>query len=171
MAVTHWMDGGIPRHLSLPFTQSGTTATIAVPVTAEQAPQGWYLLFGLVDDIPSNGVMVHLTRSVPAELATVQVSGRGPTTVTWSGARSGGTPATYEVASGALSQLRSSGSFEAGVCLASSLGSGPFADARPSPPVGEGYYYMVRARNDSFVGSYGSALRDQHGIGAGDPCP
>lgn len=78
---------------------------------------------------------------------------------------------TYEVGTGALSQLRSSGTFDAGTCLASSLVSRQYVDARPTPPVGDGYYYLGRARNACFAGSYGSTLRDQHGMGAGEACP
>ena len=60
MAVTHWVDGGIPRLLSLPFTQKGTTVTVDVPVDLTAAPTGYYIVFALVDDIPSEGVIVRV---------------------------------------------------------------------------------------------------------------
>jgi hypothetical protein len=60
MAVTHWVDGGIPRLLSLSFTQKGTTVNVDVPVDPIAAPAGYYLMFALVDDIPSEGVIVRV---------------------------------------------------------------------------------------------------------------
>lgn len=60
MAVTHWVDGGIPRLLSLPFTQSGSTLTVGMPSDPIVAPTGYYIVFALVDDIPSEGVIVRV---------------------------------------------------------------------------------------------------------------
>lgn len=52
-ATTHFMDSGNGRYLSLDFTQTGETVAAAVPAGAADAVPGWYLLFVLVDDIPS----------------------------------------------------------------------------------------------------------------------
>jgi len=60
MAVTHWVDGGIPRLLALPFTQKGTAVTVDVPADPIAAPTGYYIVFALVDDIPSEGVIVRV---------------------------------------------------------------------------------------------------------------
>lgn len=59
-AITHWMDGGVPRRLSLPFTQTGTTVTAQIPADPVVAMSGFYLLFAMVDDIPSEGVIVQV---------------------------------------------------------------------------------------------------------------
>lgn len=59
-AVTHWVNGGIPRVLSLPFTQSGGLVTATVPSDPNVTPVGHYILFALVDDIPSSGAVVHV---------------------------------------------------------------------------------------------------------------
>ena len=56
-AISHWMDGGVPRLLRLTFSQApapgGTQVTAQIPGDPLEAPVGHYLLFVLVDDIPS----------------------------------------------------------------------------------------------------------------------
>ena len=60
MAVTHWMDGGVPRRAELAFTSDGAVATAQVTADANRLPTGWYILFILVDDIPSVGRIVRV---------------------------------------------------------------------------------------------------------------
>lgn len=60
-AISHWMDGGVPRHLSLPFTQAGSKVTVQIPDNTVVALPGFYLLFAMVDDIPSEGQIVQIT--------------------------------------------------------------------------------------------------------------
>ena len=61
-AISHWMDGGVPRLLSLDFNQApvhgGTQVTARIPGDPLEAPAGYYLLFAFVDDIPSVGRIV-----------------------------------------------------------------------------------------------------------------
>lgn len=61
-AISHWMDGGVPRLLRLAFSQAprpgGTQVTAQIPGAPFEAPMGHYLLFVLVDDIPSEGKIV-----------------------------------------------------------------------------------------------------------------
>lgn len=52
-STTHWVDGGIPRRLELRVIQSGQSASTYLPTDPNLLPLGWYLLFGMVDDIPS----------------------------------------------------------------------------------------------------------------------
>ena len=59
-STTHWVDGGIPRRLELAVTQSGTRAQILLPSDPNRVPVGWYLLFGMVDDIPSEALIVRV---------------------------------------------------------------------------------------------------------------
>jgi hypothetical protein len=77
-AASHWIDLGSQRYLSLPFTQSGARVTASVPSGAVAALPGWYLLFALVDDLPSVARGVRITASPsPAPLpglATVTVA-------------------------------------------------------------------------------------------------
>jgi len=52
-AHTHWVDAGVPRRLELPVTQAGTRATVTLPSDPNLLPVGHYLLFAMVDDLPS----------------------------------------------------------------------------------------------------------------------
>lgn len=63
-AVTHWVDGGLPLVVPLSYTHQGSAVTAAIPSDLSVAPAGHYMLFALVDDIPSVGVVVNLRDSV-----------------------------------------------------------------------------------------------------------
>lgn len=65
-ATTHWVDGGPQRLLYLDFIQSGSEVQAAVPSDPVRALSGYYILFAIVDDIPSVGRIV---RIAPAETA------------------------------------------------------------------------------------------------------
>ena len=58
--TTHWVDGGVPRRLVLDVEQSGSTVTVDLPPDPNGAPLGRYLLFAMVDDIPSVARIVNL---------------------------------------------------------------------------------------------------------------
>ena len=60
----------------------------------------------------------------------------------------------YDVASGLISELRSSGDFAGTTCLADAWSGSPFVDAR-IPPDGDGYYYLIRAEGPNGVGTFG----------------
>ena len=59
-STTHWVDGGIPRRLELGVAQSGSQAQLTLPSDPDLLPVGWYLLFGMVDDIPSEALFVRV---------------------------------------------------------------------------------------------------------------
>lgn len=59
-ATTHWVDAGVPRRLILPATQTGSTVSAAIPADPNVVPTGYYILFLMVDDIPSIGRMVRV---------------------------------------------------------------------------------------------------------------
>ncbi len=59
-STTHWVDGGVPRRIILPVTQNGSAVTFTLPTDANLVPLGRYLLFAMVDDIPSVALMVEL---------------------------------------------------------------------------------------------------------------
>ena len=67
-SVTHWVDGGLPLMLTVPFTQSGSTLDATIPSDMNLAPAGHYLLFAMVDDIPSKAVLVRLTDSATGDV-------------------------------------------------------------------------------------------------------
>jgi hypothetical protein len=52
-AHTHWVDGGVPRRLALTVQQAGSQACVSLPLDANVIPAGHYMLFAMVDDIPS----------------------------------------------------------------------------------------------------------------------
>jgi hypothetical protein len=89
----------------------------------------------------------------PGLVAGVQVD--RPAHLTWDAQVSlDGAPIAYEIAGANLSTLAASGFTTAG-CLAGSLSAAAWDDARPDPPVGDGYYYEVRARKACGTGGFG----------------
>lgn len=59
-STTHWVDGGIPRRLEFSVTQQGGQAAVTLPSDPNVLPVGWYLLFGMVDDIPSEALFLRV---------------------------------------------------------------------------------------------------------------
>jgi hypothetical protein len=59
-STTHWLDAGIPRRLVLAVDQTGAQARIVLPADPDRLPLGWYMLFGMVDDIPSPASFVRV---------------------------------------------------------------------------------------------------------------
>ena len=59
-STTHWLDGGNYRRLELDVSQVAGVAQLSLPTDPDLLPLGWYLLFGMVDDIPSEGVFVRV---------------------------------------------------------------------------------------------------------------
>ncbi len=62
----------------------------------------------------------------------------------------------HDVLGGLLSELRADAGFDRAVCHAPAWNDSPFAEPR-TPPIGEAYYYLVRAHGPRGVGSYGDA--------------
>jgi hypothetical protein len=52
-AHTHWVDTGTQRRVVLPVAQTGSAAEIDIPQDPNLLPAGYYMLFAMVDDIPS----------------------------------------------------------------------------------------------------------------------
>lgn len=59
-STTHWLDAGIPRRIVLSVQQTSVVARITLPSDANRLPLGWYLMFGMVDDIPSVAQFVRI---------------------------------------------------------------------------------------------------------------
>jgi hypothetical protein len=51
--TTHWVSCGIPRRLVLPVEQAGSDVRVRLPGDANRLPLGHYMVFAMVDDIPS----------------------------------------------------------------------------------------------------------------------
>ena len=60
-ATSHWVDGGPQRFLSLAYLQNGNNVQATVPVDTIRALAGYYILFAMVDDVPSVGKIVRIT--------------------------------------------------------------------------------------------------------------
>ncbi|MBA3709283.1 MAG: carbohydrate-binding protein, partial [Planctomycetes bacterium] len=79
--ATHWMDTGPQRYLPLAFSQASGRVTATVSSDANVVPPGIYLVYALVDDIPSVGVIVSvgtnapITNNPPAVTLTSPLSG------------------------------------------------------------------------------------------------
>ncbi|HLF62192.1 MAG TPA: galactose oxidase-like domain-containing protein [Saprospiraceae bacterium] len=65
--VTHFMNSGNNRYLDLDFIQNGNQVQAFLPSDSLQLMQGWYMLFGMVDDIPSVGKIIKIE---PGSLST-----------------------------------------------------------------------------------------------------
>jgi hypothetical protein len=61
-AHTHWVDAGVMRRLELDVIQTGNRATVSLPSDGNELLVGHYLLFALVDDIPSVARIVRVQR-------------------------------------------------------------------------------------------------------------
>ena len=59
-AVTHMMNCGENRFLDLNFVQQGQTIEAIVPNDSLRSLPGWYLLWAMVDDIPSIAKIVRI---------------------------------------------------------------------------------------------------------------
>lgn len=89
----------------------------------------------------------------PTEVPGVVVDDAGGTNVSWT---SIGTGARYDVAGSDFTTLRAAGSVATAGCLANDLTPTSWADPRPDPAPGVGYYYLVRAQSLCGDGGYGS---------------
>ncbi|MBI3448711.1 MAG: hypothetical protein HY049_07335 [Acidobacteria bacterium] len=95
----------------------------------------------------------------PAEITNVLASGSSPTTITYD-VQNIGSGTHYEIVSGLLTRIQARGGFQEDFCVAQSTAGGTWQDSRPTPPLGNGWYYFIRDANNCGTGTYGSALRD-----------
>ena len=66
-SVTHFMNTGNNRYLDLDFSQMGSTVSAQVPTDSLAALPGYYLLFAMVDDIPSVAKIIKIE---PGQIVT-----------------------------------------------------------------------------------------------------
>lgn len=62
--VTHFMNSGTNRYLSLPFEQEGNHIIATLPSDSVKLIPGYYMLFIMVDDIPSIGHILEVRNEV-----------------------------------------------------------------------------------------------------------
>lgn len=79
-AATHWVDGGPQRYLPLSFEMKNSSVTASIPDDEVKALAGYYMLFVLVDDIPSQGKIVRILPDfeVPSILPEVSLASSAP---------------------------------------------------------------------------------------------
>lgn len=112
----------------------------------------------------------------PVEIASVALAKvAGAARVSWTSQDPvAGLATTYGIVSGLLSDLRSSGGFAAATCLQGGIGDTPFDDVRSAPPLGNGFYYLARAKNSCGTGTYGNSSLTpdpRDALDAGALCP
>ena len=66
--TTHWVDGGIPRRLVLPVEQRENIVSLTLPTDANVVPLGRYMLFAMIDDIPSVARIINVQAANSADL-------------------------------------------------------------------------------------------------------
>jgi hypothetical protein len=111
----------------------------------------------------------------PVEVAGITLSKlTGATRLAWNSQDpTAGAATTYDVVTGLLSALRSSGGFAGATCLADGVRT-PLDDTRGAPAAGDGFYYLARAKNPCGTATYGSSghLPDPRtALDTSSPCP
>lgn len=95
--------------------------------------------------------------SGPADVAGVTI-GPDKTTIGWiSQTDSDGSVVLYDAVKGSTSQLLRSGSFAGGICLVE-RSANPSASDTVMPPLGDAFYYLVRARTGCGPGGFGTGV-------------
>ncbi|MBK7335017.1 MAG: DUF1929 domain-containing protein [Saprospirales bacterium] len=69
--LTHFMNSGNNRYLDLDFSQNGNQVSANLPTDSLQLMPGWYMLFGMVDDIPSAGKMIKIEQGLAPVVSEV----------------------------------------------------------------------------------------------------
>ena len=94
--------------------------------------------------------------SPPGEVTNLRLAKAPETVLAWDEqASTTGPGLVYDVLGGTLSTLQASGLVVATGCLAGDLAAPTFPDVDADPPVGEGRFYLPRARNACAVGTAG----------------
>ena len=92
--------------------------------------------------------------SVPVEVAGLVLEDADVTRLIWTDQGNG---SVYDVSGHFLSSLRSTENVNDAECLADDQASHSWDDTRVAPPLGDGYYYLVRSQKDCGAGTYGLA--------------
>ena len=114
----------------------------------------------LSDDVvaTARGDLIHFTGwRLDRDQVLVPSATGSPTVLTWDEqATATGPGVVYDTVGGNLSALPVSGLNPTTTsCLSGDLTTNSATDSRPSPPVGDGYFYLARARNTCATGGFG----------------
>jgi hypothetical protein len=112
----------------------------------------------------------------PTEVASVSVVlDAGMTRISWTsqdGATGSGT--AYDITTGRLSDLRSSGGYGGASCEVDDHPDTPYEAVLTDPPTGDGDWFLVRAQNSCADGTYGDsslATDPRDALDSSGPCP
>ena len=95
--------------------------------------------------------------AAPGEIPRQRLLGASPHTIFWDGLTGAAGPGTTTtIVSGRASDLRANGGYANACDLATGSAGTSFVDPRSNPPVGEAYYYLVRAQNSCGAGTFGN---------------
>jgi hypothetical protein len=112
---------------------------------------------------------------VPAEATGLTIVKPGlVTNLSWPALLGAGGGATYDLVTGSLATLHTTGSFSAATCLVRAHGALSFEDPRLDPAAGQGVYYLLRARTGCGGGTYGNSTKTPDPrdlLDASSPCP
>lgn len=93
---------------------------------------------------------------IPHEVVELFVSGVSPTTLSWRDASpQAGSDLFYDITTGTLGGFAAD-PFGDASCLAADLTGTSYEDTRADPPPGDGYWYLVRAKNVCGTGTFGT---------------
>ncbi|HKR05297.1 MAG TPA: galactose oxidase-like domain-containing protein [Bacteroidia bacterium] len=81
--VTHFMNSGNNRFLELNFIQTGGNVSANIPSDSVTAPDGYYMLFAMVDDIPSIAKIIRISGKSSSSCVppSASISTSGPITI------------------------------------------------------------------------------------------
>jgi hypothetical protein len=127
--------------------------------TSNHSPTGAYQARG------SSAPSVLPPGCIPPEVEDLALEHTNETTLAW-GAQAA--DARFDVASGTLLLLHVGGGTGSAHCLANDVNGESLVDPRPSPDLGEGFYYLVRAQTECGPGTYGYSGPDERTVSA---CP
>jgi hypothetical protein len=140
-----------------PFSGSGPVAMVQFQVVgAVGSSSALNLVATSVNSfaVSSCGDSGHVVvcEEVPAEIQGVMVSGKGVSTITWT---PGPASVSYDVTENFITRLRSDRSAVNAACLSHGSAAANAVDTHATP-VGDGFYYLVRAVSACAKGSFGS---------------
>ena len=102
--------------------------------------------------------------AVPVEVPRTRAVGSAPATFTWDPQAGTAGPGTaYTIVTGDAAALRTDGGFASACTLRRGQSGTSLIEARPDPPPGSAFYYLVRAENTCGSGTFGD--------GSGSPDP
>jgi DNA-binding beta-propeller fold protein YncE/mono/diheme cytochrome c family protein len=103
--------------------------------------------------------------AAPTDVTNLVMTKSGPSLLTWNDQASVVGPSLfYEVSGGLLSDLRAVGLSGASACLTGVFAAPSYNDTRGDPPPGEGFYYLIRARNSECSGGFGASATSIEGL-------